>query len=226
MVHASIVPAHIHLNTSAASRPFPLHGGVAIICNHCAPRVLDENLSGFYIKYYDPVNAGVRKMMSEKLLMSLLRVIFLWATLCTIASSPQQKCYLSVPLSGPELYYIMREDICSVIVDWSDDIMINADSDRCEEDDISRYEVEVNFMSYCINKSRVFQTVPTGTMYDLSAFLSGINVDSECESATSNCYRHQARIRAQLGNSSWSHYSTWTTVSNTYRTVRGMYILT
>ena len=162
-------------------------------------------------------------MSENRLLMSLLRAFFLWDILCTIASSLQQECYPSVPLSGPEIYYMQRDDTCSIIVDWSDDIMISTDRDRCEMDDVSAYEVEANFMSSCINRS-LHQTVLTGTMYNFSTFLSGINVNSEC-SKTSNCYHHRARVRAQLGNTSWSHYSTWTTVSNAYRTVRGIIYL-
>ena len=153
------------------------------------------------------------------LLVSLLRAIIIWDTLCT--KSLQQECHLSVPLTGPEIYYVQHEDICSIIVDWSDDIMVSTTRDSCEIDGVSGYEVEVNFMSSCINQS-LHQTVLIGTMYDFSTFLSRINVDSEC-SETSNCYRHRARVRAQLGDSSWSHYSTWTTVSNTYRTVQGIF---
>ena len=158
-------------------------------------------------------------MLENCLLVSLLRAVIIGCTFIVI-NSLQQECHFSVPLAGPEIYYVQRDDTCSIIVDWSDDIMISTDRDRCEADDVSGYEVEVNFMSSCINQS-LPQTVLTGTIYNFSTFLSDINVDSEC-SETSNCYRHRAKIRAQLRDSSWSHYSTWTTVSNAYRTVGGI----
>jgi hypothetical protein len=161
-------------------------------------------------------------MPENDLLVPLLRAVILWSTVCT--KSLQQECLLSVPLTGPELYYVQREDICSIIVDWSDDIMIlSTHRDRCEVDDISGYEVEINFMSSCTNQSLRQNLTGTVYVYDFST-LNPVTVDSEC-SETSDCYRHRAKIRAQLGNSFWSHYSTWTTVSNTYRTVRGINII-
>ena len=128
--------------------------------------------------------------------------------------SLQQDCYPLWPLPGPELYYEqdVDNDICSVVVDWSRYI------NTCEGETFSGYEVK--YMNSCTNEIiSINLTDESESMYANRIKISGANCS---ESADSRCYHlHRAKLRARLGNSSWSLYSAWTTLSTSFKTVQG-----
>ena len=104
------------------------------------------------------------------------------------------------PLEYPEMYFDYR--VCSTVFDWSSSI-----PDGCHGDFIN---YQVQFIENCNLQ----------TSSEIKALNSGFGDYSPGQClADGNCY---ARVRAQLRDSSWTVYSTWTGLSITYRMFRGM----
>ena len=96
---------------------------------------------------------------------------------------------------------------CFIVGDWGHYV-----SD-CAEESASSYEVQFMDMNSC----NISVNVTTSSLLRLSTDECLVNM---------NCYnQYRARLRAWL-NSSWSHYSSWTTMSSNYTgtIIRGNYI--
>lgn len=119
-----------------------------------------------------------------------------------VASSRPDQCQRYPFWPSPEMYYDYHT--CSTVIDWSNFI------DKTCRENFVRYEVQLA-VNGCTPPYSTYIT--TNERFDLQYYIPGGCL------ADSNCY---ARVRAQLreGNS-WSDYSPWIGLSNTFKMVQG-----